>query len=118
MHYSFHIAKAVEDRRPLIFVQSIDLCAIIYQQSADIRIAVDIGWMECKMMQGVSFIHIQKIWVYTKSQQILYLFDGKILASLYDFDKRDFILGGAEVNLALVLSQSHYEFILTVQRCI
>lgn len=116
MHHSFHIAKAVEDGRPLIFVQSVDLSAVLYEQPADIRIGVDISGMEGKMMQGIPFVHIKEIGVYAKCQQVLYLFDGKILASLDNFDKGDFILGGAEVDLALVLSQSDDELVLAIQR--
>lgn len=68
MHDSFHVAKAVEDGRPLIFVQSVDLSAIFDEQPADIRIRVDIGGMEGKMMQRVSFVHVQEIRVYSKRQ--------------------------------------------------
>jgi hypothetical protein len=50
MHDSFHITKTVEDGRPLIFIQSIDLSAVLYEQSANVRIGVDIGGMEGKMM--------------------------------------------------------------------
>lgn len=46
----------------------------------------------------------------------MYLLDGKIFASLDNFDEWDLILGGAEVYLALVLSQSDDELVLTVQR--
>jgi hypothetical protein len=68
MHYSFHITKTIKDRRPLIFIKGIDLSAILYEKSADIRIRINIGGMESKMMQRVSFVHIEEVRINSKCQ--------------------------------------------------
>lgn len=51
MHNSFHVAKTVKNRGPLIFIESIDLSAIFYEQSADIRVRIDISGVEGKVVQ-------------------------------------------------------------------